>query len=168
MSVLRRCLIRSPAAVVALLTTLSLVILVLIYPSNIINLSPEQMLEDYDYLVEFLKDNYALFDVFENETGIDWLEYAAEERKAILPKTTPRQFYRLTHELVAVLNNYHTMILPVDIWERHQRNITVSPGNINSKRYQPFYDDTIKKKYAQWKRVAGVGPTRWASSNPLG
>ena len=158
---------RAPIALVASLAMIATALAACGPSTNIIeisSLSSEQMLEDYDYLIGFLEDNYVFFDVFEKKTGIDWLEHAAEERKSIMPTTTSQQFFQLTQDVVAILDNHHARILPANTWERFHKSITSSPSSINSNRYQPFFDDTVNQKYDQWKRVIGVDSTRQTST----
>ena len=171
MSVLRRSVMRSPTVMFALLVTIALIILVLLQPANSIDLSSKHMLEDYDYLVDFLKDNYVGFDVFENRIQTDWLEHAAAERKSILPTTTPKQFYRLTIDLVATLDDDHAFIIPAHNWELIVKSANLAFNNVNfdngiPNAYRPFFDDTINHKYAQWKSLIGIGSTRGGTRNP--
>lgn len=79
-------------------------------PQSPKKLTQEQMLEDFDYYFEQMKENYPFFGVLEREYGIDFLGSYDDYKKKIKACTTDKEFLEAMQEINADLKNHHANI----------------------------------------------------------
>lgn len=80
------------------------------HPQSPKKLSQEQMLEDFDYYFEQMKENYPFFGVLKREYGIDFLASYDDYREKIKACKTDKDFIEAMKKINADLKNHHANI----------------------------------------------------------
>lgn len=102
---------------------------------NVKQLTLEEKLEDFEYLYNFIADNYPFLNVNKRVNGVDWLAEKENFRSDIEKTTTDDSFkFELVH-IIKKLNNNHT-------------------GVLDEKAFSYFYsfysDPQYKNEYKPW------------------
>ncbi|MDR7855822.1 S41 family peptidase [Tissierella sp.] len=79
-------------------------------------LTMEQKLEDFEYLYDFISENYPFLKVNERVNGIDWLGEKEVFKNAIKNTNADYEFEYEISNIIRQLNNDHTHILTKDMF----------------------------------------------------
>ncbi|WP_244499150.1 S41 family peptidase [Thermoanaerobacter thermohydrosulfuricus] len=108
-------------------------------------LSEKQKIEDFEYMYNILKDNYAHFYEVKKMYGYDWLAYKEQFKEKIKKTKNNLEFYNALNEILSKLHGRHTHVL--------------DPGTykylLQSLNYKP-YEDILKKSessYKMWEKI---------------
>lgn len=110
--------------------------------SNTNELTTTQKIQDFHYMYNLLKDNFADFEITKEKYNYDWLSHKTEFEKIIKNTKNNKEFYTAINEILNKLNQCHTRFL----------------GSNDFKYYRELFN-----KYA-----SSYGTSRWAkvTNNP--
>lgn len=75
-----------------------------------LELTKEEMVEDFDYLYKIIEDNHPYLEVTKRKYGYDWLSKKELHRKWIEGSKDTDEFIRRIGEIVRKLRNRHTSL----------------------------------------------------------
>ena len=80
-------------------------------------LTSEEKIQDFEYMYNILKDNYAFFWVNERMYNIDWLSNKDEYTQRIKNTNTDEEFIQELNNILGDLNNGHTNVISLNKFE---------------------------------------------------
>lgn len=127
----------------------------------------DRMLEDYDYLVQIIRDNYPFLHVNERLTGVDWLAAAAAYRESVPQSATYPEFMAWLQSILKELHNGHTGV--VSTQSDYQSRCRIYAGREENKPWADLLADTaVKALYeALGEEARAVGSGRSQSPASL-
>jgi len=112
-------------------------------------LTVEQRLEDFNYLYNILEESFPYFEVKKRQFGIDWLSRKDEFVEKIKSVTSDREYYQVLNEILMLLQNGHTNIIPPGSDFEEFKNIYKGPIPWD----QVFGNEKVEACYEYWKNV---------------
>ncbi|WP_256201240.1 S41 family peptidase [Thermoanaerobacter thermocopriae] len=108
-------------------------------------LTEKQKIEDFEYMYDILKDNYAHFYEVKKMYGYDWLEHKEEFKEKIKKTKNNLEFYYALNDILLKLHDGHTHVLDPG----HYKYLLES-GNLKP------YEDILRKSessYKMWEKI---------------
>ncbi|KYH35302.1 peptidase family S41 [Clostridium tepidiprofundi DSM 19306] len=119
-------------------------------------LTTEQKLEDFRYMYDILKDNYAYFDVKKRKNGYDWILYKKQFEQQIIKTKNNYEFYCALENIIDVLKDSHTNLLNPYSFNYH-RSLYNNVSNTTECDFTSWINilnnNTTIKKYCYWGEV---------------
>ncbi|MCS3916048.1 C-terminal processing protease CtpA/Prc [Caldanaerobacter subterraneus subsp. tengcongensis MB4] len=108
-------------------------------------LTEKQKIEDFEYMYNILKDNYAHFYEVKKMYGYDWLAYKEQFTEKVKKTKNNLEFYYALNEILSKFHDGHTYVLSPG----HYRNLLGPWG------FKP-YEDMLKESessYKMWEKI---------------
>lgn len=118
--------------------------------SELTELTSEQKVEDFNYLYNYIKDNYPYIEVSKRKTGYDWLANKDFFEKMILQSKSNKDFYHSLQKILYMLQNAHTHIIEPSTYEMY-KDIYKGSGNFAWKKI--ISNKNVEKKYLVWQKI---------------
>ncbi|WP_042274559.1 S41 family peptidase [[Clostridium] dakarense] len=108
-------------------------------------LTKEEKVEDFDYYINTMKDNYCNFDVFYNKSNIEYLDFYEILKEEIENSDNNKEFYDIMNYSISLLNDGHTnLINPSNVdWYRRVYNSKYQEDILN--------DEIFTDKNKKWE-----------------
>lgn len=112
-------------------------------------LTKEEKVEDFDYYINTMKENYCNFDVFYNKYNTEYLDLYDVFKEEVENSNSNEEFYNIMNALINLLGDGHTNLTPPDGIDRF-RDIYEGDyqGNI-------LNDKDLMDKNKKWKNYLG-------------
>ena len=108
-------------------------------------LTEKQKIEDFEYMYNILKDNYAHFYEVKKMYGYDWLAYKEQFKEKIKKTKNNLEFYNALNEILSKLHDGHTRVLDPGTYKYLSQSMNYKP-----------YKDILKKSessYKMWEKI---------------
>jgi C-terminal processing protease CtpA/Prc len=112
-------------------------------------MTPEQRVEDFNYLYDILKECFPYFQVKERQYGIDWLSRKDEFVERIRGAQSDEEFYVILEEILTLLQNGHTNIIAPGSEYTELSQLYRGPIPWS----QVYNHDQVKQRYAYWESI---------------
>ncbi|WP_454193855.1 S41 family peptidase [Paenibacillus sp. Marseille-Q7038] len=121
-------------------------------------LTREQMMEDFEYLLQILSENYPFLNVNKRMNGINWVAKEQEYRAKFESVNTMGYFESLLHEIVGDLNNRHTRLITLESYHSLLNVYQQNPG-IYKPWIELFEDSVVVQRYNHMSNKQNINPT---------
>jgi len=108
-------------------------------------LSEKQKIEDFEYMYNILKDNYAHFYEVKKMYGYDWLAYKEQFKEKIKKTKNNLEFYYALNDILLKLHDGHTRVLDPGTYKYLLESVNLK-----------LYEDILKKSessYKMWEKI---------------
>ena len=119
--------------------------------SELTGLTPKQKIEDFNYLYNYIKDNYPYIEASKRKTGYDWLANKDYFEKMILQSSSDSDFYDSMQKILFLLQNAHTHIIEPSTYEMYKDVYNKGLGNFAWRKI--LSNKNVQKKYNAWQRI---------------
>lgn len=118
-------------------------------------LTVEEKLEDFEFMVKHLDENYCNMDMFYHKNGIKYESLIKDFKKAIEKTSTDIEFYNLLNFSLKILEDDHVGILYPQVYREFRE--------LESMKELPYLynilnDSEVKEKYIYWSNLLGDTP----------
>lgn len=122
---------------------------VYLHDNSTLPLTPEQRVEDFDYLYHILEENFPYFQVKERQYGIDWLSRKDEFTERIRAAKSDQEFYSSLEEILTMLQNGHTNIIAPG--GEYAEDCAIYQGY--NPWFQVYNHSKVRERYAYWESL---------------
>ncbi|MEM5244105.1 S41 family peptidase [Thermoanaerobacter sp. CM-CNRG TB177] len=108
-------------------------------------LTERQKIEDFEYMYDILKDNYAHFYEVKKMYGYDWLEHKKKFKEKIKKTKNNLEFYYALNDILLKLHDGHTRVLDPGTYKYLLESVNLKP-----------YEDILRKSessYKMWEKI---------------
>ncbi len=108
-------------------------------------LTEKQKIEDFEYMYNILKDNYAHFYEVKKMYGYDWLEYKEQFKEKIKKTKNNLEFYYALNDILLKLHDGHTHVLSPGYYK-------YLFGPLGFKPYEDMFRES-ESSYKMWEKI---------------
>ena len=114
--------------------------------SEVMQLTQEEKLKDFEYMYTILEENYPYFEVNKRKNGIDWMSKKSEYISRIRATSDDEQFFNVLQEILSELNNGHTDMLGKSFYT-YCRNVYEDSGDSRAAWLDVLTDPKAVQRY---------------------